>query len=93
MFVSPLVWTHYYLLAIPMLIVAFRPWPEGSERNLLSLLLHRILPAIALLCLMATPIRGFFDMEVLDFYAMVNLTAICILALLGLWQLRIRDSG
>jgi hypothetical protein len=93
MFVSPLVWTHYYLLAIPVLIVAFRPWPEGSERNRLSPLLHRVLPAIALLCLMATPIRGFFDMEDLDFYATVNLTAICILALLGLWQLRFRDSG
>ena len=91
MFVSPLVWTHYYLLAIPMLIVAFRPWPEVSHRNLLSFLLHRVLPAIALLCLMATPIRGFFDMENLDFYAMVNLTAICILALLGLWQLRYQD--
>ena len=91
MFVSPLVWTHYYLLAIPMLIVAFRPWPQASDRNLLSLLLHRVLPAIALLCLMATPIRGFFDMEDLDFYAMVNLTAICILALLGLWQLRFQD--
>ena len=91
MFVSPLVWTHYYLLAIPMLIVAFRPWPEGSDRNPTSFLLHRVLPAIALLCLMATPIRGFFDMEDLDFYAMVNLTAICILALLGLWQLRFQD--
>jgi hypothetical protein len=91
MFVSPLVWTHYYLLAIPMLIVAFRPWPEGSDRNLPSFLLHRVLPAIALLCLMATPIRGFFDMEDLDFYAMVNLTAICILALLGLWQLQFLD--
>ena len=40
MMVSPLVWLHYYVLAIPMLIVAFRPWSRAPAHGVLGIILH-----------------------------------------------------
>lgn len=48
---APLVWQHYFLLAVPGLVLAFRPAPGGA-----SGLVPTLLAALALLGLSATPI-------------------------------------
>jgi hypothetical protein len=89
MLTSSLVWEHYYVLAVPMLIVAFRPWHNHSGG--IALLLHRLLGAIALVCLMAGPIQGLFDIDGVLYFTVVNFIAVISLFSLGLWQLRIRQ--
>jgi hypothetical protein len=89
MLTSSLVWEHYYVLAIPMLIVAFRPWHNHSGG--IVLLLHRFLGVIALVCLMAGPFQALFDIDSVRYFTAVNFIAVISLFSLGLWQLRIRQ--
>lgn len=92
MFVSSLVWLHYYLLVIPMLLVAFRPWSEPSARGAGSVVLHRILPALALLLVLDGPVARLFASDPAASSNLANTFAASILFLLGLWQLRFQDA-
>lgn len=88
---SKLVWEHYYLLTVPMLIVAFRPWRNLDGRNIFSVLMHRILPGVALVCLMAGPIAGYLKLDPDTFWVVVNGTGVALLLIVGLWQLKFQD--
>jgi hypothetical protein len=94
---SALVWFHYYLLTIPMLIFAFRPWQSPAPMRALPILMLRILPMFALLCLLTTNVitvltASFIDSE--DFWPMASMTSVSLLFLIGMWQLAygIRDQ-
>jgi hypothetical protein len=94
---SALVWFHYYLLTLPMIIFAFRPWRSPAPMKALPILMLRILPAFALLCLLTTNVitvltASFIDSE--DFWPMASMTSVSILFIIGMWQLAygIRDQ-
>jgi hypothetical protein len=50
-----LVWEHYYVLAIPLLLWCLRPGIERIPENPQQWVLERVLPGVALVALMATP--------------------------------------
>jgi len=85
---SSLVWLHYYLLATPMIIFALRPWQSAEPMNILSILMLRVLPVIALICLLDTEIRTLLD-GVVDggtYWAYATMTSSISLFVIGLWQ-------
>ena len=59
----------------------------------MSMLIHRLLPVVALLCLLGGPIRGCFDVDGKTFYATVGLISTMILLLVGFWQLKFQADG
>ena len=85
---SALVWLHYYLLTIPMIIFAFRPWQLPDPMKTLQILMLRILPAIALLCLLDTEIStlltGIIDAK--TYWVAATMTSAIALFVTGLWQ-------
>ena len=89
---SALVWQHYLVLAVPMLVVAFRPWTDLTGRNPSSALLHRVLPAAALALLMGSAVLRFFD-STIEYWMFSSMAGITILFLLGLWQLKFRSQS
>jgi hypothetical protein len=93
MLVSPLVWLHYHTLAIPMLIVAFRPWSRAPAHRTAGIILQRLLPALVLLAFLNGPhwqlIAG--D-DVRGVHAKVMAASFIVLYLTGLWQLRFQDG-
>jgi hypothetical protein len=93
---SSLVWIHYYVLAIPMIIFALRPWQSSESMNFWSVLMLRVLPVIALFCLLDTEIRTLLD-GVIDrgtYWAYATMTSSVSLFVVGLWQFSygIRDQ-
>ena len=86
MLASALVWLHYYLLTIPMLLVAFRPLPTPARMNFLSLLMLRVLPGAALVCLLDTALQRFLNIESASYWSVATITYILILSVVGLWQ-------
>jgi hypothetical protein len=92
MMVSPLVWLHYYVLAIPMLIVAFRPWSRAPAHGTLGIMLQRLLPALVFLVLLDGPHWSLVDGDFFAAHATAMFTSIVILYFLGLWQLRFQDG-
>ncbi len=91
MLASALVWTHYYLLTVPMLIVAFRPWLGLSRNTAVLILMKRVLPGIALLGLLDTVIRYLFNIEGTVYWMTVSAISVLALFVVGLWQLRFPD--
>ena len=86
MLASALVWLHYYLLTIPMLLVAFRPLPTPARMNFLPLLMLRVLPGAALVCLLDTALQRFLNIESASYWSVATITYILILSVVGLWQ-------
>jgi hypothetical protein len=85
---STLVWEHYFILAIPMLLIALRPRvgrPPVSKREIL---LERVLPGAALLGLMAIPTRSLLQTAPETHLLLAQAPATLILLGLGLWHFR-----
>lgn len=92
MLVSPLVWLHYFVLTVPGLIVAFRPWSGALPRGIGSVLLHRVLPALALLLLLQGPLAEALAADPALAANRASVIAVVILFGLGLWQLCFQDG-
>ena len=90
--VSPLVWLHYFVLTVPGLIVAFRPWSGALPRGFGSVLLHRVLPALALLLLLQGPLAETLAADPALAANRASVIAVVILFGLGLWQLCFQDG-
>jgi hypothetical protein len=86
MLASALVWLHYYLLIIPMLIFVFRPWREPGAMRLIPLLLQRMLPALVLLLLMDSPLSRLPGVDSSTYWVMVTKASTVTLFVIGLWQ-------
>ena len=87
MLASGLVWIHYYLLTIPMFIFVFRPLQTTGKIRVLDVLMLRVLPAIALVCLLDTVINVLIGIDNLTYWRVATMTNILILFVIGLWQL------
>jgi hypothetical protein len=85
---SPLVRVHYFVLAVPLLVVAFRPWPGSARLGLASLLVLRLLPVLSLLLLLEGPLAGWFASDPGLAANRVWVAAALLLFGVGLWQLR-----
>jgi hypothetical protein len=85
---SPLVWVHYFVLAVPLLVVAFRPWPGSARPGLFSLLVLRLLPVLSLLLLLEGPLAGWFASDPGLAANRAWVAAALLLFGVGLWQLR-----
>ena len=86
MLASTLVWLHYYLLIIPMLIVAFRPWQEPGRMKTVPFLMLRVLPVIALVILLETALRAIIGSYESTGWVIEPMTSTAILFVVGLWQ-------
>lgn len=93
MLVSPLVWVHYYVLAIPMLIVVLRPWPRPPRHAILSIILQRLIPALVFVASLYGPHWKLPVDDVNEIHAAVMLVSVAVLYVIGLWQLRFRPGG
>jgi hypothetical protein len=87
MLVSPLVWVHYYVLAIPMLIVAFRPWMQAPAHATVAITLQRLAPALILVASVYGPHWKLPVADVNEIHAAVMLVSVMVLYVIGLWQL------
>ena len=91
MTISSLVWLHYYVLLLPMLLVALRPWSDNSRRGWGSVVLHRVVPLFAFVLLLDSPLIGFFDVTMMEWLQTTTTIVIVSLLSLGLWQLAFPD--
>jgi hypothetical protein len=91
---SSLVWLHYYLFVIPMILVALRPWHESAPMKIMPFLMLRVLPIAALVMLMDTALREYISGDDRAYRAMATTTTALALFVIGSWQLGhgIRDT-
>lgn len=87
MLVSGIVWSHYYVLTVPMLLVALRPWHHPDQAGLLSVLMLRVLPAVALVCLLDSTLPAMLGIEAASYWPVAIMTSVFTLFIVGLWQL------
>lgn len=94
---STVVWLHYYLFTLPMIIIALRPWREPGPMKLIPILILRVLPTVALVILLETALRDVLGGEGRSYRVFATTTSTISLFLVGLWQLgrgvRDRDSS
>jgi len=93
MITTSLVWLHYYLLAIPMIIVAFRPWIRTPAHGAAALIRDRLVPTLIFLVFLDGPHWQLYYDHNAAIHAVPNMVAIVALYLLGLWQLRFRGGS
>lgn len=84
---SALVWLHYYLLTIPLLLLLLRPWMEKEQGSMTRVLMQRIIPIAALILLMDSVLPGLLDMEGREFRAIVSGYYLLLIFVAGMWQL------
>jgi len=87
---STLVWRHYYLLTIPMFILVFSPLKEPGRVKILPLLMLRVLPAIALLSLLDSPVIRLMGIDDKAYWAVAGMGCALTLFVIGLWQFGFR---
>ncbi len=87
MMASALVWPHYYLLTIPLLLVMLRPWNHDSEARPITVLMQRLLPLVALVGLMDSALPRILEMDGREFRTIAAKTSILVLFVAGMWQL------
>jgi len=92
MLVAPLVWLHYFVLAVPMLIVAFRPWSRAPAHGTLGIILLRLMPALVFLSYLEGPHWRLIHRDFFTAHAITYIASIVILFVVGLWQLRFPDD-
>lgn len=92
---STLVWLHYYLLIIPMIIIALRPWREAGPMKIIPLLMLRVLPVVALFILLETALKDIIGGEGRSYIVFATTTSTLCLFVVGLWQLwrGVRDES
>ena len=86
MLTSTLVWLHYYLLTIPMFLVALRPWQSLEPVKVLPLLMLRVLPVIALVLLLETALNAVIGSDGRNYWSIATMTSTLLLFVAGLWQ-------
>ena len=86
MLTSSMVWLHYYLLAIPMIIIALRPYSESGPMKTLPVLMLRILPTVALVLLLETALRDIIGGEPRTYRVFATTTSAISLFVIGVWQ-------
>lgn len=84
---SSLVWIHYYLLTIPLMLVLLRPWEAGEQGGMTRILMQRVIPAVALVLLMDSVLPVLLDMEGGEFRAIVSGIYLLMIFAAGMWQL------
>lgn len=91
---SALVWLHYYLLTIPMVVAALRPWHQSAPMKFIPILVLRVLPVMALVLLMDTALRAFIGGDDRAYRTIATTTAALALFVAGSWQLvhGVRDT-
>jgi hypothetical protein len=92
---STLVWLHYYLLSIPMIIVAYRPWQEPGPIGPVAFFMMRVLPTVALVVLLETALREIIGMDNRTYNEAATTISALSLFVVGLWQFGhgVRISG
>lgn len=85
---SSLVWVHYYLLVIPMVIFALRPWNSPRPMNFLNVLMLRLVPILSLFLLLDTEIVTVLDGVVSSktYWSWATSGSAIALFVVGLWQ-------
>lgn len=86
MLTSTMVWLHYYLLTIPMIIIAFRPWREPGPMKIIPFVMLRVLPTVALVILLDTALRDIIGGEGRTYRVFATTTSAISLFVVGLWQ-------
>ena len=84
---APLVWVHYFLLTIPMALIAFRPLGHSRTLTTGEIFLRRILPALAVIGLAVNPVRHLFMISNARYIALIVAISTFILFGLALWEL------
>lgn len=87
MLASTTVWLHYYLLTIPMLILAFSPWKSAGKMGIVPILMLRVLPVIAMVLLMESALTIVIGGQVKDYWNLSTTISAVTLFIIGLWQL------
>lgn len=87
MMASALVWVHYYLLTIPLLLVLLRPWDEQEQGSYTRVLMQRILPVVAMVALMDSAVPRLLEIEAGKFHAIASMTYLVMMFVAGMWQL------
>lgn len=93
MLASTLVWLHYYLLIIPMLIVTLRPWQEAGPMKIIPLLMLRVLPVVAMVILLETALPVIFGSDARSFRSVATTVSAVTLLVVGLWQFAYGITG
>lgn len=83
---SALVWRHYYLLTVPMFLMTLQPWPQFSTMNITGLIMARLLPAVALLCMLDSALLGLLGLGDNTYWITVTMVSTLILFIVGLWK-------
>jgi hypothetical protein len=84
---SSLVWIHYYLLTIPLMLFMLRPWDGKEQGSFTRVLMQRILPVVAIVALMDSAIPRLFEMEGREFRAIAAPLYLMMMFIAGMWQL------
>jgi len=84
---ATLVWEHYFLLALPLLIVTSSNAGKVATGDAIGWLRFRILPAIAFLALLATPTHGIAGLPHETYFPLVQGSALVLLYGLGVWSI------
>jgi hypothetical protein len=84
---SALVWIHYYLLTIPLMLVLLRPWDAQEKGSFIRVLMQRIVPIVALVVLMDSAVIRLFEMEGREFRAIAGPAYLMMIFVAGMWQL------
>jgi len=86
MLASTLVWLHYYLLTLPMLLFALRPWREPGRMKVMPFVMLRVLPVALLVMLMETALQAVVGADGRSYWNMATMTNAVSLYVIGLWQ-------
>lgn len=91
---SALVWLHYYLFTMPMILAALRPWQQPAPMKIMSFLVLRVLPVMALVMLMDTVLRDLVGGDNRAYHVIATTCAVLALFVAGSWQLfhGVRDT-
>ncbi len=84
---APLVWFHYFVLTIPMMLVVFRPLRDSCCLKTPGRLVYRTLSVVAVVGLMLDPVVNLFNLTAHRSVAVVVCASALILFVLGLWEL------
>jgi hypothetical protein len=84
---AQLVWLHYFLLTIPMILIVFRPFDQSRSLTTFEVFLRRILPAAAVTSLAVNPVGNLFMISNIRYIALIVVVSTLSLFGLGLWEL------
>jgi hypothetical protein len=86
MLASTLVWLHYYLLTLPMLLVALRPSREPNRMKIMPFVMLRVIPVTLLVMLMETAMQTALGVDGGSYWNTATMTNTVGFYVIGLWQ-------